>query len=60
MYFIDGFSAMKEMLSDSLAILEKQDSLTMESYVLSRMVYKMNSQWRREKSMQGLKRVRYT
>lgn len=58
MYFIDGFSAMKEMLSDSLAILEKQDSLTMESYVLSRMVYKMNSQWRREKSMQGLKRVR--
>lgn len=60
MYFIDGFSAVKEMLSDSLAILEKQDSLTMESYVLSRMVYKMNSQWRREKSMQGLKRVRYT
>ncbi|CAG2240854.1 unnamed protein product [Mytilus edulis] len=54
----DGFSAMKEMLSDSLAILEKQDSLTMESYVLSRMVYKMNSQWRREKSMQGLKRIK--
>ncbi|OPL21491.1 hypothetical protein AM593_02073, partial [Mytilus galloprovincialis] len=54
----DGFSAMKEMLSDSLAILEKQESLTMESYVLSRMVYKMNSQWRREKSMQGLKRIK--
>ncbi|XP_063427975.1 uncharacterized protein LOC134711353 [Mytilus trossulus] len=54
----DGFNAMKEMLSDSLTILEKQESLTMESYVLSRMVYKMNSQWRREKSMQGLKRIK--
>ncbi|XP_052105878.1 uncharacterized protein LOC127738596 [Mytilus californianus] len=54
----DGFSVVKEMLSDSLTILEKQESLSMESYVLSRMLYKMNSQWRSEKSLQGLKRIK--
>ena len=56
-FFTDAFNKISEVLLASMDNLENQEALTMESYVLSRMLYKMNNQWRREKSLQGLKRV---
>lgn len=53
----DAFKKISEVLLTCIDSFENQEALTMESYVLSRMLYKMNNQWRREKSLQGLKRI---
>lgn len=56
----NAFRKINKVISESLNVLENQEALTVESYVLSRMIYKMNNQWRGEKTLQGLKRIHTT